>query len=158
MPPKLDTSAPPAPLPPILLAGLALSPAAVSALLLQASKELKMTTVKLPFIADYKDCFSGSDFADYLRAKVPGLGDSVERAEEAARDLTEREGLLRRIGELGNAFEDSQAAMYQFRPKVIPTRIHLVSGLMCGRLLISRPRCADPSSRRFQPAASPQRF
>jgi hypothetical protein len=118
MPPKLKIPAAEQPLAPILLAGLALSPAAISSLLLQASKELKTTTVKLPFIGDYKDCFTGADFVDFLRAKVPGFGDSVERAEEAARDLTEREGLLRRIGELGNAFEDSQAALYQFRPKV----------------------------------------
>ncbi|KAG9123785.1 hypothetical protein FRC07_013964, partial [Ceratobasidium sp. 392] len=119
MPPKLEIpkQATPQPLSPILLAGLALSPAAVSALLLEASKELKTTTLKLPFIGDYKDCFTGADFVDFLRAKVPGFDDSVERAEEAARDLTERENLLRRVGELGNAFEDSQAALYQFRPK-----------------------------------------
>ncbi|KAG9083124.1 hypothetical protein FS749_006281 [Ceratobasidium sp. UAMH 11750] len=119
MPPKLEIpkQATPQPLSPILLAGLALSPAAVSALLLQASKELKTTTLKLPFIGEYKDCFTGADFVDFLRAKVPGFDDSVERAGEAARDLTERENLLRRVGELGNAFEDSQAALYQFRPK-----------------------------------------
>ncbi|CCO28439.1 Rho-GTPase-activating protein 8 [Rhizoctonia solani AG-1 IB] len=117
MPTKLEIPAADQPLPPILLAGLALSPAALSALLLQASKELKTTTVKLPFIAEYRDCFTGADFVDFLKSKVPGLGDSVERAEEAARDLTERENLLRRIGELGNAFEDSQAALYQLRPK-----------------------------------------
>ncbi|KAG8744195.1 hypothetical protein FRC10_010661 [Ceratobasidium sp. 414] len=119
MPPKLEIpkQAAPQPLSPILLAGLALSPAAVSALLLQASKELKTTTLKLPFIGDYKDCFTGADFVDFLRSKVPGFDDSVERAAEAARDLTERENLLRRVGEIGNAFEDSQAALYQFRPK-----------------------------------------
>ncbi|KAG8736397.1 hypothetical protein FRC12_017622, partial [Ceratobasidium sp. 428] len=71
MPPKLEIpkQATPQPLSPILLAGLALSPAAVSALLLQASKELKTTTLKLPFIGDYKDCFTGADFVDFLRAK-----------------------------------------------------------------------------------------
>lgn len=123
MPPKLEIPAPATSqsLSPILLAGLALSPAAVTALLTQASKELKTTTLKLPLIGDYKDCFTGADFVDFLRAKVPGLGDSVERAQEAARDLTEREGLLRRVGELGNAFEDSQAALYQLRPKVCQT-------------------------------------
>lgn len=128
MPSKLDIPAPSAsqPLSPILLAGLALSPAAVTALLTQASKELKTTTLKLPLIGDYKDCFTGADFVDFLRVKVPGLGDSVERAQEAARDLTEREGLLRRVGELGNAFEDSQAALYQFRPKVCQTAYTLI--------------------------------
>ncbi|CAE6425835.1 unnamed protein product [Rhizoctonia solani] len=125
MPPKLDIPATEQPLPPILLAGLALSPAALSALLLQASKELKTTTVKLPFIAEYRDCFTGADFVDFLKSKVPGLGDNVERAEEAAQDLTERENLLRRIGELGNAFEDSQAALYQFRPKATEIRASL---------------------------------
>jgi hypothetical protein len=47
----------------------------------------------------------------------PGLGGSLDKAEEMARDLTEREGLLRRLGELGNSFEDSEEAFYQFRPK-----------------------------------------
>ncbi|CAE6519375.1 unnamed protein product [Rhizoctonia solani] len=125
MPPKLDIPAAEQPLPPILLAGLALTPAALSALLLQASKELKTTTVKLPFIAEYRDCFTGADFVDFLKAKLPGLGDSVERVQEAARDLTERENLLRRIGELGNAFEDSQAALYQLRPKATEMRASL---------------------------------
>ncbi|KAG8687764.1 hypothetical protein FRC08_011783, partial [Ceratobasidium sp. 394] len=135
MPPKLEIpkQATPQPLSPILLAGLALSPAAVSALLLQASKELKTTTLKLPFIGEYKDCFTGADFVDLLRAKVPGFDDSVERAGEAARDLTERENLLRRVGELGNAFEDSQAALYQFRPKLGEYAADGVFGLDLGK-------------------------
>ncbi|CAE6441078.1 unnamed protein product [Rhizoctonia solani] len=142
MPPKLDIPATEQPLPPILLAGLALSPAALSALLLQASKELKTTTVKLPFIAEYRGCFSGADFVDFLKVKLPGLGDSVERAEEAARDLTERENLLRRIGELGNAFEDSQAALYQLRPKAFDLEAEI-------RASLQPPNSAD------QPTPSP---
>ncbi|QRV88863.1 Rho-GTPase-activating protein [Ceratobasidium sp. AG-Ba] len=145
MPPKLDipkqeTSQP---LSPILLAGLSLSPAAVSALLLEASKELKTTTLKLPFIGDYKDCFTGADFVDFLRVKVPGFDDSVDRAVEAARDLTERENLLRRVGELGNAFEDSQAALYQFRPKAFKLEEEM------------RATLAPPSPGGVSPAPSP---
>ncbi|KAJ1306794.1 hypothetical protein OPQ81_007780 [Rhizoctonia solani] len=125
-------------------------PAALSALLLQASKELKTTTVKLPFIAEYKDCFTGADFVDFLKVKLPGLGDSVERAEEAARDLTERENLLRRIGELGNAFEDSQAALYQLRPKAFNLEAEI-------RASLQPPNSADkptPSPSLLSPASN----
>ncbi|KAH7335300.1 hypothetical protein B0J17DRAFT_669538 [Rhizoctonia solani] len=138
------------PLPPVLLAGLALTPAALSALLLQASKELKTTTVKLPFIAEYRDCFTGADFVDFLKTKLPGLGDNVERVEEAARDLTERENLLRRIGELGNAFEDSQAALYQFRPKAFNLEAEM-------RASLQPPNSADkptPSPSLLSPASN----
>ncbi|THH06841.1 hypothetical protein EW146_g9491 [Bondarzewia mesenterica] len=41
---------------------------------------------------------------------------SLDRAEDAGKDLTEREGLLRRIGEFGNMFEASDDAFDQFRP------------------------------------------
>ncbi|KAF8304817.1 hypothetical protein DL93DRAFT_2090061 [Clavulina sp. PMI_390] len=41
---------------------------------------------------------------------------SIDRAETAARELTEREGLLRRIGELANTFEKHHRAYFQFRP------------------------------------------
>ena len=57
----------------------------------------------------------------WLLANVEGFGGSLDRAEDAARDLTERDDLLRRIGEFGNQFVHSDDAFYQFRPKV---RIH----------------------------------
>jgi hypothetical protein len=43
--------------------------------------------------------------------------ENINRAEQAARELTERGGLLQRIRDLGNAFEPVDDAFYQFRPK-----------------------------------------
>ncbi|KAI0027804.1 hypothetical protein K488DRAFT_80972 [Vararia minispora EC-137] len=105
------------PQPPMLLAGLSLPPAGVSNLLMRAREQLPLRPVRLPILGEYQDCFTGDEFAAWLRDNVAGLGGSFDRAEEAARDLTERDGLLRRIGELRNLFEPSDEAFYQFRPK-----------------------------------------
>ncbi|KAF9525966.1 hypothetical protein CPB83DRAFT_877053 [Crepidotus variabilis] len=102
---------------PILLAGLAMTPTAISQLLIKASKDLPLRPVRFPLIGEYQDAFTGDEFTSWLKENVPGLGDSLDKAEEAARDLTERDGLLRRIGELGNHFEDADDAFYQFRPR-----------------------------------------
>ncbi|KAH9040382.1 hypothetical protein EDB85DRAFT_1925857 [Lactarius pseudohatsudake] len=59
----------------------------------------------------------GEDFVAWLNVNVQGFGGSFERAEEAAKELTERDGLLRRIGDIGNAFEPLDDAFYLFRPK-----------------------------------------
>ncbi|KAI0272568.1 hypothetical protein BC834DRAFT_857325 [Gloeopeniophorella convolvens] len=107
---------PPEPLEPMLLAGLSLPPAAVSDLLTRAAAELKMRPVRFPILGEYH-CFTGEEFVDWLNENVQGFGGSFDRAEDAARDLTERDGLLRRIGELGNFFEPADDAYYQFRPK-----------------------------------------
>lgn len=109
---------PPRPPTPILLAGIAFSPAALSALLKRAQQELPLRSVRLPIIGEYKDCFSGEEFVNWLQKGVEAFGDSFELAEEAAKDLAEDEGLLRRIGGLGNAFEPTEDAIYQIRPKV----------------------------------------
>ena len=101
---------------PILLAGLSLPPAAVSNLLLRASSELKLRPVRIPIFGEY-NCFSGEEFVNWLNANVQGFQGSIDLAEQAAQELTEREGLLRRIGDLGNAFEPLDDAFYQFRPK-----------------------------------------
>jgi hypothetical protein len=109
---------PPRPPTPILLAGIAFSPAALSALLKRAQQELPLRPVRLPIIGEYKDCFTGEEFVKWLQKSVEAFGDSDELAEEAAKDLTEDEGLLRRIGDLGNAFEPTEDAFYQIRPRV----------------------------------------
>ncbi|KAF8273068.1 hypothetical protein EI94DRAFT_1795447 [Lactarius quietus] len=101
---------------PMLLAGLSMLPAAVSDLLLRASAELKLQTISFPIVGEYQ-VFTGEDFVAWLNVNVQGFGGSFERAEEAARELTERDGLLRRIGDMGNAFEPLDDAYYQFRPK-----------------------------------------
>ncbi|KAF7294424.1 hypothetical protein MKEN_01434900 [Mycena kentingensis (nom. inval.)] len=116
LPPKLDIPGAPAP-PPMLLAGLSFSPTAVSQLLTRAAAELPLRPVRFPLIGEYPDCFTGEEFVAWLNENVPGFGGSLDRAEQAARDLTERDNLLRRIGEFGNDFEHSEESFYQFRPK-----------------------------------------
>lgn len=108
---------PPAKPEPMLLAGIAMSPAAVSALLRRARDELPLRPVRLPIIGEYPDCFTGEEFVNWLRENVEAFGGSLDHAAEAARELGEDEGLLRRIGEIGNVFEVSNEAFYQFRPK-----------------------------------------
>ncbi|KAJ3986364.1 hypothetical protein F5890DRAFT_1572336 [Lentinula detonsa] len=120
LPPKLDisdSSVPPMQAEPVLLAGLSLPPAAVSQLLTKAASELNLRPVRFSLLGEYKDCFTGDEFVAWLKDNLQGLGGSLDRAEQAAKDLTERDGLLRRIGELGNDFELSEEAFYQFRPK-----------------------------------------
>ena len=112
-------SVPPKPLPQILLAGLSFSPSAVSQLLTRAAAELPLRPVKFPLLGEYQDAFTGEEFVTWLKDNVEGFGGNLDHAEEAARELTEGENVLRRLGELGNQFEVSDDAFYQFRPRVI---------------------------------------
>ncbi|KAF9485462.1 hypothetical protein BDN70DRAFT_847745 [Pholiota conissans] len=112
-----DSDAPPSAPQPILLAGLSFTPVAVSQLLSKAATELPLRSVRFPLLGEYHDAFTGEEFVAWLQEHVQGFGGSLDLAEEAAMDLTQREGLLRRLGELGNLFEDSEDAWYQFRPK-----------------------------------------
>jgi hypothetical protein len=120
LPPQLtvEPDAQPAPSAPILLAGLAMQPSVISALLTRAKAELPLRSVRFPLLGEYQDCFNGEEFVAWLNLNVQGFGGNLDKAEEAARELTERDKLLRRIGELGNSFEHSDEAFYQFRPKV----------------------------------------
>ncbi|KAG8788636.1 hypothetical protein FRC19_009933 [Serendipita sp. 401] len=102
---------------PVLLAGIAMTPAAISELLRRAHAGLPLRPVRLPIIGEYPDCFTGEEFVNWLQDNVEAFGGSLDHAAEAARELTEDEGLLRRIGEIGNSFEVSREAFYQFRPK-----------------------------------------
>ncbi|KAF8216353.1 hypothetical protein K438DRAFT_1797082 [Mycena galopus ATCC 62051] len=121
LPPKaLDMPSSPMPPmapPPMLLAGLSLPPVAVSQLLTRAAAELPLRPVRFPLLGEYPDCFTGEEFVAWLNENVHGFGGSLDRAEDAAKELTERDNLLRRIGEFGNQFEHSDEAFYQFRPK-----------------------------------------
>lgn len=109
---------------PILLAGLAIPPAALSNLLRRAQAELPLRPVRLPILGEYPDCFTGEDLVDWIGQNVEGFGGSIDLAAEAARGIAEDQGLLRRIGEFGNDFEASSEAFYQFRPKV--SQLYLV--------------------------------
>ncbi|KAI9458178.1 hypothetical protein BJY52DRAFT_1270186 [Lactarius psammicola] len=156
----IKTSAPPEPSEPMLLAGLSLPPAAVSDLLSRASTELKLQSISFPFVGEYQ-CFTGEDFAAWLNVNVQGFGGSFERAEEAARELTERDGLLRRIGDIGNAFEPLDDAFYLFRPKAFelgkqgvshsPTKLTPVAGNLIKRSnnflnVVSKALAANPNT------------
>lgn len=109
---------------PILLAGLSMQPSAISALLTRAKAELPLRAVRFPLLGEYQECFHGEEFVAWLNQNVQGFGGNLDKAEEAARELTERDNLLRRIGELGNSFEHSDDAFYQFRPKVFGHAFH----------------------------------
>jgi hypothetical protein len=102
---------------PILLAGIAMPPAAVSALLRRAQAELPLRPVRLPILGEYPDCFTGEELVNWLRDNVEAFSGDLDLAADAARELGQ-EGLMRRIGEIGNEFEPSSEAYYQFRPKV----------------------------------------
>lgn len=108
---------PPPPPSPIVLAGLSLPPSAVSALLTRAKEELPLRPIKVPILGEYPDCFSGEEFVNWLTESVQAFSGSWDKAEEAARQIAEEHGLLRRIGEIGNNFEAMDDAYYQFRPK-----------------------------------------
>jgi hypothetical protein len=109
---------PPLPAEPIVLGPLSLPPAAVSDLLRRAAAELPLRPIRWALLGEYADCFSGEEFIKWLLENVDAFEKSWDKAEDAARVLTEEEGLLRRVGEFGNAFESADDAFYQFRPKV----------------------------------------
>ncbi|KZT27869.1 hypothetical protein NEOLEDRAFT_1154840 [Neolentinus lepideus HHB14362 ss-1] len=115
--PPPSSPMPPPPPSPIILAGLSLPPSAISGLLTRAAASMPLRPVRFPILGEYPDCFTGDEFITWLTDNVEGFGGSLDKAEDAARVLTESEGLLRRIGEFGNTFEASDEAFYQFRPK-----------------------------------------
>ncbi|KZS94423.1 hypothetical protein SISNIDRAFT_42434 [Sistotremastrum niveocremeum HHB9708] len=123
-PAKIEIRIPESPEPeeepsPISISGLSFPPSAVIDLLARAREDLRLRPVRFPIIGEYQDCFTGEEFTIWLKESLQGLGGSFARAEDAARDLTETYGALRRVGELGNRFESTTDAWYQLRPKVL---------------------------------------
>ncbi|KAL4063091.1 hypothetical protein J3A83DRAFT_4297301 [Scleroderma citrinum] len=118
-PAKLDTPLPQPSTDPssIVMAGIAFPAAAISSLLTQAAAEMPLRPVHFPLLGEYPECFSGAEFVEWLNKHVPAFEGSLDLAEDAARDLAEREGLLRHVGEFGNQFVHADDAYYQFRPK-----------------------------------------
>lgn len=103
---------------PMLLAGVAMQPHAVSEILLKAQTHLPLRSVRFSLLGEYPEVFTGEEFATWLVENVPAFQGNLDMAEEAAKELCERDGVLRRVGEFGNRFENTQEAYYQFRPKV----------------------------------------
>ncbi|OSX64294.1 hypothetical protein POSPLADRAFT_1065539 [Postia placenta MAD-698-R-SB12] len=117
-PTRINTNpSPPQPAPPIMVAGLTYTPAELSALFKRAKSELPLRAVRFPLIGEYQDVFSGEDFATWLKEKVEDFGGNLDRAAFAARELTEKHNLLRRLGELGNDYVNASDVFYQIRPK-----------------------------------------
>ncbi|TFK94176.1 hypothetical protein K466DRAFT_6229 [Polyporus arcularius HHB13444] len=117
-PPRLETDpVPPPPLPPMDVAGVPMTPAELSALMKKAKAELPLRAVRFPLLGEYQECFSGEEFAAWLKDNVKAFEGNLDHAEVAGRVLTEKYNLLRRLGELGNDFENTGDAFYQFRPK-----------------------------------------
>ncbi|TBU60977.1 hypothetical protein BD310DRAFT_874563 [Dichomitus squalens] len=117
-PPQLETNpVPPPPLPPLNIAGVLMTPAEVTAMLKKAKEQLPLRPVRFPLLGEYQDCFSGEEFASWLNDNVKAFNGNLDHAEVAARVLTEKHNLLRRLGELGNDFENADDAYYQFRPR-----------------------------------------
>jgi len=56
------------------------------------------------------------EIASWLNQNVARFCGTIDRTEQAAEEVTEPEGLLRRIGHFRNAFEPGDA-FYQFRSK-----------------------------------------
>ncbi|KAL4243387.1 hypothetical protein ABKN59_011332 [Abortiporus biennis] len=124
-PPRLDTAnlPPPPSAPPIVMAGIEFAAQEIITMLTQAKAEMPLRPVRFPLLGEYQEAFTGEDFTNWLRASVKALDGDLDKAEAAAAVLVEKHNLLRRLGELGNEFEDSDEAWYQFRPKAFTLEV-----------------------------------
>ena len=103
----------------VLLAALPFTYPQISALLTRAKAEMPLRPVRFPILGEYQDCFTGGEFVGWLSVNVPEFQKDLDIVLVAAKELTEREDLLRRLGEFGNKFDDADDVFYQFRPKVL---------------------------------------
>lgn len=85
----------------VVLAGISLTEEELGKLITKAKAELPLRPIRFPIIGEYQNCFSGFELVAWLKGNVLTLGDNEDKAELFARDLTERENALRRLGELG---------------------------------------------------------
>ncbi|KAH8093805.1 hypothetical protein BXZ70DRAFT_949249 [Cristinia sonorae] len=116
-PAKLSTTDLPPPGPPIVIAGVSFAATEISTLMAKAKGELNLRPVRFPLLGEYQEAFTGEEFASWLKDNVKGFESNLDRAEEAAKYLTEKIGVLRRLGEFGNEYVNSDDAYYQFRAK-----------------------------------------
>ena len=99
----------------VLLAGL---PFVYPRISLRAEAGVPLCPARFPILGEYKECFSGEEFADWLLGNVPEFQEDPDTTLVATRDLTEREDLLRRLGESGWHFDNAADIFYRFVPKV----------------------------------------
>jgi len=80
---------------------------------------MDMTYHRFPILGEYQDCFTEEEFVGWLLVNVPEFQKDLDIVLVAAREPTEREDLLRRLGEFGNKFDDADDVFYQFRPEAV---------------------------------------
>lgn len=90
----------PAP-PSVTLAGVPFLAKTIPELLTRAKAELPLRPIRIPLLGEYEETFTGEDLVTWLKNNVPGFAGSLDRAEVAARELTERDNLLRKVGSIG---------------------------------------------------------
>ncbi len=90
----------------VTLGGVPFAGDALPALLKWAKSQLPLRPIRIPILGEYEDTFTGADFTNWLKDNVPAFEGNIDHAEAAARDLTERDNLLRRIGDLGKDIVD----------------------------------------------------
>ncbi|CDZ97766.1 Rho GTPase activation protein [Phaffia rhodozyma] len=93
-----STSTPPAQH--LLLAGLPLSHFQLSQLVLKARVTIPNHPVRLPILGEYEHCFKGRDLVKFLASEVRKL---AGKEEDAAKELVESFGLIKRVGIAGLA-------------------------------------------------------
>jgi hypothetical protein len=79
---------------------------------------MPLRPIRFPILGEYPECFNGEEFVGWLLENVPEFGRDLDIVLVIARELMGREGLLRKLGEFGNEFENATDVYYQFRPKV----------------------------------------
>jgi hypothetical protein len=112
-PPSAAATGPPT----FLLAGLALPAWNATELIDNARETLAIRTIHLPLLGEYQGCFTGYELIGYLQKHVEGFGGDGEMATEAARELVERLGVVRRVVAVGKGTWGRDEEYYQFTDK-----------------------------------------
>lgn len=104
--------------PTFLLAGLSLSHAAAASLLAKAKTTLPSQSVRLPLLGEYTGCFTGPALVTFLAKEVEGFGGDEDKATEAAKELVETLGLIRRVSAVSRGTWSNEAGwFFQFTDK-----------------------------------------
>lgn len=103
--------------PTLLLAGLALPGWKAVELVDAARESLAIRTIHLSLLGEYTGCFTGYELIEFLQKNVEGFGGSEEMAAEAARELVESLGMVRRVVAVGKGSWGRDEEFYQFTDK-----------------------------------------
>lgn len=125
------------------MAGLALPAWKVTELIDNARETLSLRTIHLPLLGEYQGCFTGYELVGYLQKHVEGFGGDNEMAAEAARELVERLGIVRRVVAVGKGTWGRDEEYYQFtdkplRPEAEPTSPSEAAPAATGTSLLAR--------------------